>query len=236
MAFSNQLPAPGALINKAGVLDNVTGEPAPGFAGVNLRSHLETQLLRSRSNRGLPVVEGGHFWSFEIQYHPMTKNMFDSLESFILGMNTRANPFYVVLPNYSSSKNGLFNTWDASNNATVSGSVFAGDTSFIVGTIANANIPYPGDLFNVVDAGDALHKNTYKVTRVETNAVYSGTQPAVNNPRIHFFPPLQRDKVGTMTLVFQNPAFRVLQRGDHEVDYDENNLVSFRMSVEEIMP
>lgn len=237
MAYSLQLPAPGSLINMAGQLDNVAGLPAPGFAGIDLESHMDVNVLRSRSNRGLPVTEGGHYWSFGIKYNPMTRNTFDALEAFVLGMNTRVNPFYVVLPNYSASKNPLFNTWDATNNAIISGTAYAGDTTLTLGgTISNANIPYPGDYFNIVDSMDALHKNVYKVTRVETNASYTGAQPAANAPRIHIFPPLQRDKIGTCSLVFQNPSFRVIQKGNWKTSIDRDGLYEVDIDVEELMP
>mgnify|MGYP001346996585 CR=1 FL=1 len=104
MSYSKILPAPGTLLNMAGVPDP-QGLPAPGFSGVNLQSNYDVSLLRSRaSNRGLPNTTGSHYWSFSISYHDMEEDQFSAIESFLLGHNTRLNPFYVVLPNYASPK------------------------------------------------------------------------------------------------------------------------------------
>lgn len=239
MSLSNELPAPGSLINIAGALD-VSGEPAPGFSGVNLRSNERVDVLRSRSNRGLPISDGSHYWSFSIEYHPMRKTLFNSLESFLLGHGTKRNPFFVVLPNYSGPQQANFTSFIDSNAIELpAGSAFAGDTTLLIESgiaLPTDTHALPGDLFNIVDPSDALHKNIYKVTRIETATAFSTTAPAAGKQRLHIYPPLQRDIIGLSTLEFSRPKFRVIQSSDYQVEFDENNLISFNFEVEELMP
>ena len=56
----------------------------------------------------------------------------------------------------------------------------AGSTSIMAdgfGTTVGRD-PRPGDMFTISDASDTSHLKMYKVTQVETNAVYNSTQPA----------------------------------------------------------
>lgn len=162
----------------------------------------------------------------------MTEESYRAIESFLMGHNTRKNPFYVTLPNYASPPEP-FATYAGANTINVQGAAFAGDTTLII----NADDSLlPGCYVNLVDSGDALHESTYKIARVETNSTYTGSQPGVGQQRITIFPPLQRDTSGTVEVVFINPKFRVIQTSIISPEYDENNIVSFSMDVEEILP
>ena len=234
MSFSNILPAPGTLINAAGIADNIDGSPAPGFSGLNIRFNNTVGKFRSRSNRGLTIGESDNFWSFNISYNPMTIDQFSSLESFILGHNTSGVPFYVTLPNFATPKPQAFlDSLGGGDLSAVAGSL-AGDKTITI-TSANTTL-LPGCFINLIDSGDALHKSTYKVTRVETPALFVGSAVAAGKLRLSITPPLQRSFVGTVTAKFINPQFRVIQTSEIEVEYDRNNTVSFSMSCEEILP
>lgn len=230
MSYSVILPAPGTLINSAGVAD-ANGLPAPGFSGLNIESNYDVDVLRSRSNRGLPVDSGQHFWSFRISYHPMTVNSFTALENFMYGHNTRKNPFYVVLPNYARPKPAETATFLDTNTVSTVGIHYTNESQVIVNTVLNLQ---PGAYVNFL--GDALHKSTYKIARVETPTSFSGTAPAAGTMRLTIFPPLQREVANASALRLINPQFRVLQRGNINPQYDENNMISFGINVEEILP
>ena len=230
--ISNILPAPGTLINSAGILDP-NGMPAPGFSGLNIRMNQSSDVQRSRSNRGLVISGSEYFWSFQINYHPMTVEEYEAIECFLLANNTRVNPFYVTLPNYSAPKPAGYNSFQNSTPVTVFGAHYAGDTQIIVNSSNTTLIP--GCFINL-NGSDALHKSVYKVARVETPTSFSGTAVPSGKLRLSIFPPLQRDTVGTVTVQFTKPTFRVIQKSELNPEFDQNNTVSFGLSVEEILP
>jgi hypothetical protein len=99
--------------------------------------------------------------------------------------------------------------------------------------------PSPGDFFTITDPDDTNHKKTYKVIRVEDNITYQADTLAPNTTqkRIHFVPPLARGVSRDSEIVFINPKFRVIQKGDTlEYDLDTDNLYQFSLSLEEIQP
>jgi hypothetical protein len=233
MSYSNTLPAPGTLINAAGAAD-VNGLPAPGFKGLDFDSVYPVGISRTRSNRGLPNSGGEHYWTFTISYNEMTKEEFEAVNSFLMGHNTRLNPFYVVLPNYAAPEDSAFATYAAGNTITAPDAQYAGDTT--VEIVAPEGLK-PGCFINFVDSDDALHKSTYRVARVESPSQHAGVAPAAGRLRLTIFPPLQRDFSGTVTVRFTNPTFRVIQRNSISPKFDNNNIVdSFSLQVEEILP
>lgn len=238
--FSDLLPDPFHRIGDAGQSLTVAGNTAPGFSGLKMTNSYEVQLNRTRSGRGVPRSDASPYWSFSIQYNPMTKNTFDVVESFMLGHNTRLNPFRVILPNYSRPKNDAFYVFCQSNTIQVKGNHPAGANILTIDALVSiSGDPKPGDFINIVDAGNINHTNTYKVTRVETNETYkTGTyQPAANERKIHIFPELQRAVNNNAVVRFIDPVFRVLQTSAlHEVDLDRDNLYSYSFQVEEIQP
>ena len=236
MAYSNILPAPGTLLNRAGVLDPL-GLPAPGFSGLNITSNYSTNVNRSRSNRGLVIDDQKHYWSFTINYHPMQKDEFDAIEAFILGHNTRKIPFYVSLPNYSGPSNVALRNYLLTNNVKSKFYYYAGESEVIINMTGAPNMELePGMFINFNDPNDALHKATYKVGRVETPTVHAGVSPGASAVRLTLFPPLQRDLPVNVPVTIINPLFRVIQRNELSPSFDENNVVSFNLQVEEILP
>ena len=231
--YSNILPAPGSLINAAGILDPL-GIPAPGFKGVNFTSQYETGLLKSRSNRGISSTTGRHSWNFSIEYHQMTSDEYDAIANFLFGYNTRLVPFYVSLPNMNTPSPQDFRIYSKDNEITVTQPFFAGETEIVINSAVTTLLP--GSMINFIDNDDALHKSTYRVNRVETSNSFVGEQPANNTMRINIFPPLQRDFSGDITVRFHDPLFRVKQMNDVSPNYDMNNLVEFSINVEEVLP
>lgn len=235
MNYSTILPAPGTLINSAGMEDSLNGLPAPGFSGLDIKSKYPVEVLKSRSNRGTPVSENTHEWSFSISYHPMSFEEYNAIESFIFAHNTRKIPFYVVLPNYDKP-NSPFDAFARDNVITVKDVYYAGENTIEIGDDLPEYL-LPNCYINLLDNQDALHESTYKVARVETPSAYVGDAVPAGRLRLTLFPPLQRDSVGTVTVRFINPVFRVLQEGaDISPSYDSNNRVSFSMQVKEILP
>ena len=235
MSYSTILPAPGSLINSAGVIDPA-GLPAPGFSGLNIRSNYNVGINRTRSNRGFPVEEGDFYWSFNISYNPMRQEEYEALESFLMGHNTRKKPFYVTLPNYAAPRDIAFATHAISNPLPVVGNHYAGDTEILINTAGfpNQNLNV-GCYVNFINTGDALHKSTYKIARVETTNSHAGISPGSERIRVTIFPPLQRDvPTGTMRVI--NPQFRVIQTNQINPDIDRNNIFTVNLEVEELLP
>lgn len=233
MSFSTVFPAPGTLIDSAGQA-NANGLPAPGFSGLNVKANQSVQVYRARSNRGLPISSGTHFWSFQISYHEMTIEQYEAIEMFLLGHNAKLNPFYITLPNYSEPRPSTYESFVNGADLTVDSGSYAGDRTI---TIDSSNTTLiPGCYINLIDDADALHKSTYKVARVETPTTYTGDAPAGNKLRLTLFPPLQRDFVGNVTARFSSPQFRVIQTSDLDVEYTGDNTVNFSFACAEILP
>lgn len=233
--FSNTLPDPSIAITDAGNIDS-SGTYGPGFSGLSFKENASSQVSRTNSGRGVHRQQESHFWSFDIKYHPMTRDDFDVIDSFLSTRNSRLNPFFVSLPQYFKSKNPTLATFAASNSIDIPVSYSPG-VNAILATIPFS--PKPGDMFNIYDPTDINHLKTYKVTAVETNTYYkAGTaQPPAGQNRIHFTPPLQRFTTVGAKLIFTKPKFRVMLVGDVR-DYDLNTegLYQYSMSCEEILP
>lgn len=111
---------------------------------------------------------------------------------------------------------------------------------------ATQGAPKPGDFFTVEDTEDTLHTKLYKVTRVETSALY---EDAIVDPsstslpsygvtskgiRIYFTPKLQRDLYADAVINFYNPQPRVILKNDvQEYSLNNENLYSFSLALEE---
>ena len=112
----------------------------------------------------------------------------------------------------------------------------AGSTSIMVDGFGSTvgRDPRPGDMFTISDTNDTSHLKMYKVTQVETNAVYNSTQPAAAERIIHFMPGLQKQTLGDAVLNFHNPLMRVVLASDvQQYDLNTNNLYSFSLKLEE---
>lgn len=236
--FNNRLPDPTFTVTDAGAVG--PGVSGPGFASVSFRSSRPGQVSRTISGRGVHRETGAHTWEFSINYNPMRRDDFDIVQSFLDARNGRMNPFYVVLPQHSKPKDPVFAAYAAANQLTFAQATQAGQSSFMMN--ASGVIPgnvKPGDYFNVVDANDVNHKKTYKVTSVEVFENYQeGTQrPTLSQRKIYFMPPLTKNTAAGAVVKWINPEFRVIQKNDvSEYDLSTDNLYSYKLDLEEILP
>lgn len=239
--FSNVLPDPVFPVTDAGSLaSSGTGSPGPGFASVQVRSVRNTQVSRTISGRGVTADSEMHTWEIEIGYNPMTRDTFDSVDSFLESRNGRRDPFFVVLPQKSKPKDPLFATFALSNVITVNEATLAGTSRLMVKAAADIiGVAKPGDMFTFSDPENVNHLKVYKVVRVETaNLVQAGTVvPTAKQMRLHISPPLTRNVSSSTTLNFIKPKFRVILKDDvleHQLNTD--GMYSFQLSLEEILP
>jgi len=257
LTYQNTLPDPNNQFSEAGggTYNAVDG---PGYASVKLASDQKIMNTRTNSGRLISRSIAGHKWDIDISYNPMTREEFEPVYSFISQQKITMTPFYVSLPQYRLPRDPTFATF-VTNDPTnlqakpviISGSItiptFAGTTSILV--VDDGTTSYlwstngsakPGDLFTITDPGDSSHSKVYQVTRVETNDIYlsGSTQPAANEQRIHFTPPLQRSiTVGSGRYInFHDPKFRVILTSDIvEYSLNTNNLYSFSLKLEEAL-
>lgn len=192
MAFSNILPDPVNKITEAGVYDNSTGTAGPGFASLNMRSVRDTQVSRTISGRGITRSQGSQNWEIDITYNPMTRDQFEPVYSFLLSRNARRSPFYVALPQYSSSRSGAWDTLANVESLFVKTAAAAGESSLVIRHYDLTGAPKPGDMFTITDVNDTNHTKAYRITRVETSTVYETAVTDSKEVRIHFVPPLVR--------------------------------------------
>jgi hypothetical protein len=240
LSFNNRLPDPTFGVNDAGVVD-AAGLTGPGFASVRMSDSEETQVSRTRSGRGVHRSDGNQYWTISIKYNPMTRDEFDVVDAFLQARNGRRNPFFVVLPQYSKSKNSVFAALAAGTPLYTVGSTAAGSNTITIdggGATVNS-YPKPGDFFNISDGSDINHLKAYKITRVETPAYYQTgtTAPPADSFRVHTNPPMQRFVTDNALVIFVDPMFRVMLRGDvleHELDTE--NTFEFGLELEEILP
>jgi hypothetical protein len=236
--YNNRLPDPTFGVNSAGVVDE-NGSRGPGFATVSVTSSRPAQVSRTNSGRGVHRESGAHTWEINISYNPMLRGDFDIVSSFLDFRNGRLNPFYVVLPQNSKPKDSLFASYVTTNTMGLVSTTNAGASSLLLdGPSTIVGAPSPGDYFNINDPSDINHQKTYKVTAVDTNAVYNSAlpRPTTSQVRVHIMPPLTRQTSGSATIVWINPKFRVIQKSDvQEYSLNTDNLYQYGLSLEEIL-
>lgn len=237
-AFNNRLPDPTFSVNDAGALG--AGTYGPGFANVTVSSNRPAQVSRTISGRGIHRETGAHHWELSINYHPMRRDQFDTVASFLDRRNGRMNPFFVVLPQNSKPKDAAFAAFAAINPITVAGAHVAGVSTLMMGAAAALEgSAKPGDYFTINDPNDVNHLKAYKVTAVETYATYQTgtTRPTVNQMRVHTLPPLTKYVASGAVINWIDPKFRVIQKGDvQEYQLNTDNLYQYQLALEEIQP
>jgi len=239
-SFSNILPDPVFKIGTAGNLDLSSGLPGPGFASVNFQSNEDVEVSRTISGRGIHRDQGSQHFSFSIKYNPMLREEFEPVEAFLAARNSRRDPFFVVLPQYSRPRDDTFNTFVNSNATRLVGSHLAGASSILIDAPAVIQgTPKSGDILNISDPANINHLKAYKVTWVETNALYKvgTTQPSTSQIRVHISPPLQKTSSDNSDIVWISPKFRVITRGNlREYELSTEGLYSYSLDLEEIQP
>jgi len=175
-----------------------------------------------------------------INYHPMRRDQFDTVSSFLDARNGKLNPFYVVLPQYSKPKDPVFAAYAAANIITVYLAHSSGDSTLQIKTPTSYTGKLKaGDYFTITDHADVNHTKAYKITRVETNTDYQtgGSALGSTDMRLHIMPPLVRNTSHLAVLNFIDPKFRVVQSSDVlETQLNTDNLYQFQLSLEEIQP
>lgn len=216
---TNILPDPVNKISAAGEADNVNGKAGPGFAKIKFKSSYQTQVSRTVSGRGVTASPGFHTWEFDINYNPITREEFEPVASFLEEREGRLKPFYVILPQHSKPQDATLAGNIVTATGYVAGTTVIGITGKTAGTFSK------GDFINFNDPNDAFHTKAYKVVSI----------PSSNTIKIS--PPLTRNVSASSTIVYNNPKFRVIQKGDAiEYDLDTDNLYQFSLSLEEIQP
>lgn len=237
--FTDILPDPDNKISIAGSAD-ASGDAGPGFASVKFRSNNQVQKARTISGRGTSASPASHYWEFDINYNPITRDEFEPVSSFLELRQGGLKPFFVILPQYNRPRDDTFNTYLATNTVSVKGAHSAGSATLLIDGAAAAisGDPKVGDFFTITDGSDVNHTKVYKVARVETPSLYQ-TGLAVNSGerRLHIMPPLTRDTADNSVVNFINPKFRVRQKNETlEYDLDVDGLFQFSLSLEEILP
>lgn len=236
--FNNRLPDPTFAVTDAGSVG--AGSTAAGFASVSMSSNLPVQVSRTLSGRGVHATSGAHHWEVNISYNPMKKAQFSPIISFLEAHNGRLNPFFVVLPQHSRPSDATFATHVTNNPVRFVGAHAADSSSILVDCgVAFPEHASPMDCFTITDSTDVNHLKFYRVTRVETNALYqAGTaQPSTSQMRLHIHPPLVRAVADNSVVNWINPAMRVVQKADVlEYQLSTDNLFQFQLNLEEILP
>jgi hypothetical protein len=142
------------------------------------------------------------------------------------------------LPQHSKPKDSTFATFATGNVIRAAGAHAAGSNTLLIDAAVNINgNAKPGDFFTINDGADTNHEKAYRVTRVETNALYQqgSTQPALNQLRLHIMPELVRNVSDNAIINWINPEFRVIQKADvFEYQLGTDNLYQFQLQLEEI--
>lgn len=236
--FNNRLPDPTFTVSDAGSVG--AGSTAAGFASVSMSSNVPVQVSRTLSGRGVHATSGAHHWEVNISYNPMKKTQFSPIISFLEAHNGRLNPFFVVLPQHSRPSDSTFATHVTTNPVRFVGAHVADASSILVDCgVVFPTYAAPMDCFTITDSTDVNHLKFYRVTRVETNALYQDgtTQPTTSQMRLHIHPPLVRAVADNSVINWINPAMRVVQKADVlEYQLSTDNLFQFQLNLEEVLP
>ena len=238
ITFTDRLPDPNWTVDNTGAGHASSYTAGPGFKSIKFTSQAPVQVSRTNSGRVITRGLAGHKWGINITYNAMTRDNFEPIFSFLLHRKGRLNPFYIVLPNQSSSRNTSFASSNAVTNNTIlaKGAHAAGLDYMLQDGHDASQSPRPGDMFTITDTDDSLHTKIYRVTRVTTSTDYiSGQQPGANTERyIYFTPNLQRAVSDNSVINWTDPKIRVILNKDiQEYNLGTNNLYTFSLSLEE---
>ncbi len=242
MTYMVKLPDPVNKIMDSGLQDNSNGTAGPGFASVQLSSVQPTMGDRTNGARYISRSLAKQHWTISINYNPLTRDEFEPVNSFLMSRQGSLLPFFVTLPQYSTTRNLTFFTYAQSNDLSVVGLVPSGSTRMLVDGFTSASgSPRPGDMFNIVDSFNSNHVKAYMVTRVETAAdhssVFTPTDPTAAQRVVHFNPPLTYETQNNSVVDFTESNIRVVQTGDTtEYSLGVNGLYNFSLKLEEALP
>ena len=112
-AFSNILPDPSNAINDVGQASS--SDSAPGFASVKIASESKNTFNSTNSGRLITSASGGHKWTVDVSYNPLTRDQFEPVFNFLLHKKGRLTPFFMSLPQNKLPRDSLFSTFVTSN-------------------------------------------------------------------------------------------------------------------------
>ena len=236
-SFLDILPDPSNPIGEAGqsLSTGSGGVAGPGFASVKFTSEQPSSISRTNSGKVISRAIVGQRWKIQISYNPMTREQFEPVYAFLQEKRGRLQPFFVILPQYSSPRDSTLNR-TITNNAAIS----AGDNHFVAAGFGSGNGELKvGDMININDSNNSTHKKAYQITRVMTNSNYltGGTQPTSSQRLYYVSPHFEKSVASGQSIVYTNPKFRVIQTADvREYDLGNNNLYQFSLSLEEAQP
>lgn len=229
--FLNTLPDPSNKIGDAGQADS-SGSAGPGFASIKFTSEQPSSISRTNSGRVISRAIVGQRWKIEISYNPMTREQFEPIYAFLQEKRGKLQPFFVILPQYSSSRDSTLNRTITTNTA-----VSAGANHFVAAGFGSGNGELKiGDMINFNDSNNSTHKKVYQITRVLTNSDYltGGTQPSSSQRLYYVSPHIEKTVASGQSVVYTNTKFRVIQNSDvREYNLGTNNLYQFSLSLEE---
>jgi hypothetical protein len=212
------------------------GTNGPGFASVSFSSEAPIQMSRTNSGRVITRSIAGHKWSIQIKYNPMTRDQFEPVYNFLLEKNGRLNPFFVKLPQQSTSRNAAFTSANPTITTATTGAAGSGFIQQAGHNTTEATQPQPGDMFTITDTNDSLHTKAYRVTRIMGNGTYNSalhSQPTTAQRIVYFTPHLQRAVAQGATCDY-TPLIRVMLKTDvQSYSLGTNNLFSFSLNLEE---
>ena len=263
-SFANDLPYPNFKIGYYGATDTQTEAKAgPGFASVRLTNDLKILSTRTNSQRLIARAVAAQKWKVDINYHPMTREEFEPVYSFLLRQKGPMTPFFVSLPQYRVPQNASWNTivtqtFDATSfggSSTESayapyirtdGAVSAGSSAVMIHVEKHANYgsayTFNGDALdpNVPRPGDmvtfATNTKAYIITSVETNHDYQAgtTQPATDKFRINVTPEFTESISDNTVATFSVPKIKVVTTQPFSsYNLNTNNLYQFNLKLEE---
>jgi hypothetical protein len=237
-SFTDRLPDPNWTINTAGEGHASSHTAGPGFSAITFSSEAPVQVSQTNSGRIITRQIAGHKWGVSITYNPMTREEFEPVYSFLLQRKGRLNPFYVVLPNQSSSRNTAFNTWLATPKVILADGALNAGVDVMRQKVHSDVVttqPQPGDMFTITDDEDSLHTKIYRITRVTNeNDFLTGSEPTDVQRYIYFTPNLQRGIKDEAIINYTNPQIRVILKNDvQEFSLGTNNLYTFGLQLQE---
>ena len=261
--LSNVLPDPNYKIGTAGE-SLTTGSPGPGFASVKLTNDQKMMVTRTNSQRLIARSTAGQKWKVDINYHPMTRDEFEPVYTFLLQQKGPLTPFFISLPQYRVSRNAAWHTnfvaktfsfGGGTPNAyqfTTTGGGTAGTSvlkinvgehpqytgeDYTTATNAELKTPRPGDMITL-DA--SAHKKAYLITGVETLVNYRTSQTIMptnsRDIKLTVSPPFVKNVTHPSTVQFSNPLIKVVQpKPVAEYSLNTDNLYSFSLKLEEYL-
>ncbi len=204
------------LINKENNMadrlpDPYTVPAGPGFKTATLTSK---DFTMSHELNGAAVVTAktiGQSWHITVTYNTMTPAQFDTLDSFIIGLNGPSTALDILLPQYKRPKGGSIGAVPSSTRPT---------TTFDGSVISIANFTSIADYQNVTPGSLIQFSNSTKVyTIIKLQDEGSGTYQLTLNTKLYM-------PIGTATIPkLSDIEFQVKLSASPSITTNEDGLI-----------